>query len=69
MRHEAVSGIQETLDLPGEVGMKADFSGGILDRWEGRAASIWWIFNVTKAREIFTPKRRAHCALGYQRMK
>lgn len=43
------------LDLPGMVGMKADFSGGILDRCEGSAASIWWIFNVTKAREILHP--------------
>lgn len=55
MRHEAISGIQETLDLPGVVAMKADFSGGILDRCEGRAASIWWIFNVTKAGEILDP--------------
>ena len=38
MRHEAVPGIQETLDLPEMMGMKADCSGGILDRCEGRTA-------------------------------
>lgn len=68
MRQEAVSGIQEMLDIPGVVGMKADFSGGILDLCERRAAGIWWIFNVTKARETFTPKWREHCTSEYQRI-
>lgn len=55
MRHEAISGVQETLDVPGVVGMKADFSGGILDLCEGRAAGVWWIFNTTKAKENLHP--------------
>lgn len=54
-RYKAISGVQEMLNLPGIVAMKADFSGGILDRCECRADSMWWILNVTKASEILHP--------------
>lgn len=42
MRHEAILGVQQALDLPGVVGMKTDLNGGILDAGVRRGGYLMW---------------------------